>query len=57
MLMGLSKLAAVCGPLKNAILRPDAMAAALQVALHGGSQEALQELVSEAAVIPEDDDH
>jgi AbiV family abortive infection protein len=53
---GFEQLAAFYGPLKNAIItEPDAMAAALQVALHGGSQEALQALVLGHAAIPDDE--
>ncbi len=49
--------AMLSGGLKNALIaNPDATAAALQQAIRGGSQEALQALVLEHAAIPDDVD-
>lgn len=55
----LGQIAALSGGIKNAMIaQPDAVAAALRLALQGGSQQAFQALVFGHTVIPDDaDDH
>ena len=56
-MMSPAQAAMLSGGLKNALIaNPDATVAALQQAIRGGSQEALQALVLEHAAIPDDVD-